>query len=159
MLEKHVKEEQSKSRYTAFLLGFISSWTLLVGVCPGTVSQAACPGLLSQNGWPANGYINYDYSAAGFNPTETGSLGTAFGDWDFHNKIQGNCSNVEFDNSATLAVSLTISVSSGQVPDRPSAVAEMTPILVNNGTLLRATIIFYWGLSGLMAVPLGIGMI
>jgi hypothetical protein len=145
MLEKYVMERRPKSRYTAFLLGFISSWTLLIGVYPGTVSQADCPGLLGQHGWPANGYINYDYSAASFNPTEIGSLGTAFGDWDYHNRIQGNCSNVEFDNSATSAVSLTISVSSGQVPGIPSAVAQMSPILVNNGQLLRATIIFYWG--------------
>ena len=121
-----------------FLLGIVSSW-LMLGAHLGTIVEAGCP-TTATDGWSANTAIHYSTST--FTSTELSNISAALNDWQFHNTVSGNCSNVSFPSG--IVGSYVIHSNPGQAPGQPSGAATtMVNLFLNQ--ISSATTTFYWG--------------
>lgn len=120
------------------LLGIISSW-LTFAEHFGPIAEAACPPTY-HNGWAANSTVIY---SAVFTGTELNNVVAVLDNWESHNSVSGNCSNVRF--SSGLSRGYTIYSDPGQRPGDPTAVAYTTIDGYSFNVVTSAITIFYWG--------------
>lgn len=130
----------------AFLLGLCSSPLLLIGVYPGSLSEAACPQPGQNNGWYANAVVYY--TATGFaNQQELDQIGGggALGSWNFPNINElsplYNCSRVYFSNTSQTGL-FVINTNPGYYGPDSHAAAVTT--VAASGYVTHATTTFYW---------------